>query len=343
MLNKEKELDMDIEMPIKVSIIVPVYNIMEWLPRCVNSIRRQTYRNIEIILVDDGSTDNTGALCEKFALEDKRVRVFHKENGGSSSARNLGITKATGDYLGFVDSDDYIEPEMIEHLLGAILEENVRMAQASRDEINEDGTLRENVVVPPSKMEIRNDTEIMRDLLMHKGDCSFCTRLTDRRLFEDNLFPEGELNEDFYLLTKMMPMVGPVAVLPYQDYHVFYRMGSNSRTTDENAFPSVYTDIVKNADRVKEVVEKNYPQLVSEAFRFGMFQRLEYMLHIPIGMMTRDNAFYRSVAKNIRRNKWKALKCGLLTKKNKQYLFLLGTAPKIVRKIHRAKMKVKTK
>lgn len=124
--------------PALISVIVPVYNVIEWLPRCVESIRRQTYPNLEIILVDDGSTDNSGALAEKMALEDKRVRVFHKENGGTSSARNLGISKARGDYIGFVDSDDYIEPQMYEKLLGVALAENLLMVQTSRDEIDED-------------------------------------------------------------------------------------------------------------------------------------------------------------------------------------------------------------
>ena len=91
-----------------ISVIVPVYNIEKYLERCVNSIREQTYTNLEILLVDDGSTDSSGTICDKFAEEDNRVRVFHKENGGSSSARNLGIAEAKGEYLGFVDSDDYI-------------------------------------------------------------------------------------------------------------------------------------------------------------------------------------------------------------------------------------------
>ena len=88
--------DFEMDQPIIISVIVPVYNIFEYLPRCVDSIRKQTYPYLDIILVDDGSTDRTGALAEKLALEDKRIRVFHKENGGSSSARNLGIAQAKG-------------------------------------------------------------------------------------------------------------------------------------------------------------------------------------------------------------------------------------------------------
>ena len=131
--------------PVLISVIVPIYNIVEYLPRCVNSIRKQTYRNLEIILVDDGSTDTSGAMAEKFAMEDKRIRVFHKENGGVSTARNLGIEMATGEYIGFVDSDDYIEPKMYERLLSIALTENLLMVQTSRDEIAANGNLMENV------------------------------------------------------------------------------------------------------------------------------------------------------------------------------------------------------
>ena len=95
-----------------ITVIVPVYNIEDYLPRCVHSITAQTYRHLEIILVDDGSTDGTGLLCDRLAEEDERIRVYHKENGGSSSARNLALAHANGEYVGFVDSDDYIAPDM---------------------------------------------------------------------------------------------------------------------------------------------------------------------------------------------------------------------------------------
>ncbi len=213
------------ERPALISVIVPVYNTVEYLERCVKSIRRQTWRNLEIILVDDGSTDNSGALAEKIAMEDMRVRVFHKENGGTSAARNLGISKARGDFIGFVDSDDYIEPEMYERLLAVALSEELLMVQISRDEIDEHGNLMENVCVPPEKPELWEDERFMKELLLHRGDCSFCTKLTHASLFAKERFPEGELNEDFNLLVRLLPKVGAVAVLPEQDYHVFYRYG----------------------------------------------------------------------------------------------------------------------
>jgi len=99
-----------------ISVIVPAYNILDCLERCVNSICAQTWKNLEILLVDDGSTDGTGKLCDLLAEKDDRIRVFHKPNGGSSSARNLGISMAKGKWIGFVDSDDWIEPQMYERL-----------------------------------------------------------------------------------------------------------------------------------------------------------------------------------------------------------------------------------
>lgn len=321
--------------PVFISVIVPAYNSMEYLTRCVDSIRRQSYRNLEIILVDDGSTDNTGALMEKMALEDSRIRAFHKENGGSSSARNLGISVATGEYIGFVDSDDYIEPRMYERLLLTALSQGLSMVQCSRDEIDEQGNRLPDVCIPPKEPELWTREQFMRELLLHRGDCSFCTKLVHASLLQEERFPEGELNEDFNLLIRLLRHVPQVAVLPEQDYHVFYRYGSNTRTRDKDAFPQVFTDIVRNADLVSGIVEREYPQLKPLALRFGLFQRLDYMLHIPISKMNRKNEFYLQVKDYLRRHRLDALRSEYLTKKNKQYLLLLGTAPKLVRRVHR--------
>ncbi|MDE5717951.1 MAG: glycosyltransferase, partial [Lachnospiraceae bacterium] len=104
----------------KVSVIVPVYNSINCLERCVRSLCAQTYENLEILLIDDGSTDGTDQLCERLAAEDARIIVCHKENGGASSARNVGLSMASGDYIGFVDSDDYIDSYVYEELVFAL-------------------------------------------------------------------------------------------------------------------------------------------------------------------------------------------------------------------------------
>ena len=322
-----------------ISVIIPAFNIEDLLPKCVTSVASQDYPKslLQIIVVDDGSTDKTGAVADKLSALYENVEVIHKENGGSSSARNAGLLAATGEYVGFVDSDDYISPEMYGLLMDAALRNDADMVQISRDEISENGDRLPDVVIPPEKEMVVSPKEHLRTLLMHTGDASFCTKLTKRSLFsEDMKFPEGELNEDFYLMIHMLQKVNKLIILPDQCYHVFYRTGSNSRKKkeDKDYFPSVFTDIVRNSDVALELVKRNSPDLLEVAERFGFVQRLDYLLHIPTSKMKSDNLFYREVVKNIRKNRGKILSNHYLTGKQKAYLMILSVAPGFVRKTH---------
>lgn len=326
-----------------ISVIIPVYNIKEYLPRCVHSVTAQTYSNLEILLIDDGSTDGTGQLCDELAGEDSRIRVFHKPNGGSSSARNLGLSAMEGEYVGFVDSDDYIEPDMYEKLFQGMTAAKAGIAQIGRDEIDEAGNVLPDICIPPEKPEFQESPVFFRELLMHRGDCSFCTKLIRSDLMKGRRFPEGKLNEDFWLLIQMLPKAEGVLSLPGYKYHVFYRIGSNSRKADKNDFSRVYGDCVDNADLAAELVQEHYPELAETAFRFGIFQRLEYLLHIPIPQMTRDNEQYCRIVSYLRKNWGTAMKNPYLTKKNKCYHTLFAVNPKGLRVLHRKWMMIRGK
>ena len=319
-----------------ISVIVPIYNIKEYLERCIDSILAQTYQNIEVLMVDDGSTDGTSELVDEIALKDSRIRVFHKENGGSSSARNLAMREAKGQYFSFIDSDDYIEPDMMEKLYQAIQTSGMPIAQGAREEIDEQGNILPDICIPPEKETVYASKDFMRELLLHKGDCSFCTKLTKASLFHENgfAFPEGKLNEDFHVLVKMLPFIPGIVSIPKRMYHVFYKSGSNTRVVDKNAFSRVYGDYVDNADMVLTIVEKQYPDLKNPAMRFGFYQRLDYLLHIPIGRMTKAEKQYREIVKYLRGNIGNILGNRELTKKQKLYLIVLAMMPRTVRKAH---------
>lgn len=369
-----------------ISVIVPVYNIKEYLERCVNSILAQTWENLEILLVDDGSDDGTERLVDELEEKDDRIRVFHKENGGSSSARNLGIREAKGAYLGFVDSDDYIEPFMYERLYRAMKETGMPVAQGGRREIDEQGNVLPDICVPPKEQTVYNGKEFMRELLLHKGDCSFCTKLTDASLFkgqdmsrrisggdtskersvcelycEDNRdmshcisggdtgkernncesfgigrweFPEGKLNEDFHVLVQMLPEIDGIVSVPERVYNVFYKSGSNTRTGSDMKFSRVYGDNVDNADMVGEIVGMHYPELTKTAMRFGLYQRLDYMLHIPIREMKKDNGQYCDIVRYLKKSRGEIWGNTELTKKQKVYLLLFSVMPVLIRKVH---------
>ena len=330
-----------------ITVIVPVYNTQRWLERCINSILIQTYTDFELLAVDDGSTDESLAILEQMARMDSRIRVIHKENGGSSSARNRALDEAVGEYISFIDSDDYIEPDMLGTLMGPVEQARTKMLplpniiQVGRNEIDEDSKLRPDICVPPVHRTDYTAEEFMRELLLHKGDCSFCTKLVKREMFDGIRFPEGMLNEDFWLLTNILEKAGGVVSLPGYKYHVFYRTGSNTRTTDKNSFSRVYADNVTNADKVLRLVDNKYPNLHKIAVRFGIFQRIDYMLHIPISKMKEENIGYMEVKLSLRSNLGAGLKSRYLTGKDKRRLFLLAIAPKLTRIVHAFTMKIR--
>ncbi|MCH5258507.1 MAG: glycosyltransferase family 2 protein [Lachnospiraceae bacterium] len=322
----------------KISVIVPIYNSIDCLERCVKSICAQTYTDLEILLIDDGSTDGTDKLCERLAAEDSRIRFYRKENGGASTARNMGIRLAKGEYLGFVDSDDYIEPDMYAQMMDTVLEQHVPIVQISRDEVDEEGNRLPDICVPPDSVRFCEAEEFLKDLLLHRGDCSFCTKLVKRELFENHKFPEGVLNEDFSLLVEMLQEIDGITILPGQCYHVVCRQESTTRRKTQDSFSRVFLDIVDNADKMQVLVDLNYPGLHVCAIRFNLYQRLDYLLHVPISQMRRDNRFYCSVTKYLKDHVHDTVTNPYLTVKNKIYLLLLTMAPRTVRRVHAWKM-----
>lgn len=324
----------------KISVIVPVYNSINCLERCVRSICAQTYSEIEILLIDDGSTDGTDKLCERLAAEDVRIRTYHKKNGGASSARNVGLKIADGEYVGFVDSDDYIEPYVYEEMMRAMEEGGYLAAQISRDEVNEDGKRLPDICIPPEKEWFCDSETFLRELLLHRGDCSFCTKLFPREVFARRRFPEGKLNEDFRLFLEILQEIPGVFILPKQGYHVVCRQDSTTRKKTKDSFSRVFLDIVDNADGVQELVDRKYPALHLYALRFNLYQRLDYMLHVPVSQMRADNAFYRRVKKYLRGHLKDTVTNPYLTGKNKIYLLFLTAAPKTTRRLHGMKMRL---
>lgn len=134
---REKECN---EKEIGISIIVPVYNVEKYLAICIRSLLAQSYKNIEIILVDDESTDTSGAICDKFAAQSSKIQVIHKKNGGLSSARNAGLAMAGGRYIGFVDSDDYVLPTMYEKLMDAVQKYQAQIVSCKYFSFKEEST-----------------------------------------------------------------------------------------------------------------------------------------------------------------------------------------------------------
>ena len=217
---------MNLDREPKISVIVPVYRVEPYLEKCVRSILNQTCSNLEILLVDDGSPDRCGQLCDALAETDSRIQVIHKENGGLSSARNAGLDVCTGDYISFVDSDDSLEPDFYEALLSAIQETGADLALCDYQLVYEDG--RPPVTESPFRAGVFSRDEA---LTLLAGPC--CVRyvvaynkLCPRRLFEGLRFPEGKLHEDEFLAHQLLGRCTTVAAIPRQLYCYLQRSGS---------------------------------------------------------------------------------------------------------------------
>lgn len=176
-----------------VSVIVPIYNVGKYVSKCIQSICEQTYSNIEIVLVDDGSTDNSGAICDEYKKKDTRIKVIHKKNAGVSSARNTGITKSTGDYICFVDGDDYVMPDYVEYMLGQITENKADIALTTQMFGNFDEKQVKN-----DKIEIWNGEEAVEAILCYQVPIGSYCKLFRANFLEGVCFiPEIFIGEGF--------------------------------------------------------------------------------------------------------------------------------------------------
>lgn len=206
-----------------ISVIVPVYKVEQYLNVCIGSIVNQTYRNLEIILVDDGSPDNCGLMCDIWAEKDYRIRVIHQKNGGAASARNTGLDLARGEYIGFVDSDDMIRPEMYELLWDALKNSRKKLAYGymgwKPDGISEEET--------PKFREL-DPQEAVNEILTGKVGTSVCCRLYHRSVWDGLRFPVGDINEDFPPLIPTTVAAGGTVLVLSRIY--FYRKNPGSVT-----------------------------------------------------------------------------------------------------------------
>lgn len=210
----------------KISVIIPVYNIVDYLRECVESVLHQTYQNLEIILVDDGSTDASGELCDRFARIDNRIIVVHKENGGLSDARNAGLDLATGDYISFIDGDDYIDKEMYS-CMESVLENREDFSFTACGMINFHNHAKKEIMAERFTILDKEQAyscfyKVAEDIV----GSSCCNKLYKRELFRKLRFKKGIRSEDNELLYRLLDKCHFIACVPEAFYYYRDRPGS---------------------------------------------------------------------------------------------------------------------
>lgn len=256
----------------KVSIVVPVYNVEKYISGCLDSILVQSYGNIEVIVVDDGSKDGSGAICDRYGERDHRVKVLHKKNGGLSDARNYGLRECTGEYIAFIDSDDYVSEFYIENLLNAAQKHDadistckLRLTDVEMKDCTELAQRRSVQVLMTESG--RKCQEVFLHSIINVMECkeswedslirsNVCDKLFKRSLYRGVLFPIGKKAEDLWVIYGLLGRANMVVVTDAQDYYYYQRPGSimhsveaEITTTEIEAYISFYEEEDDEAHR----------------------------------------------------------------------------------------------
>lgn len=238
-----------------VSVIIPVYNVQDYLARCVDAVLAQTYTDLEIILVDDGSLDVSGDMCDDYAAQDSRIRVIHKSNGGLSDARNAGLDVMRGDYVTFIDADDYVHPSFVEVLVDTIKKTKSQIAVCTWQELN-DGCSPRKVKTHNARCKIYDQEEAINSVFyQRKLNHSACSRLFERRLFDSLRFPEGALYEDLAVIYPLLVQVDRVALVYAPMYYYMHREGSIITTMSLRR-----THVLDHLEKLEQQVMDEAPQ-----------------------------------------------------------------------------------
>ncbi len=266
-----------------ISVIVPIYNVEDYLDKCINSILNQTYKNLEIILVDDGSPDNCPKMCDEYAKKDNRIKVIHKKNGGLSDARNKGIEIANGEYITFVDSDDYLSNDCIELLYINIVKYDSDISIGGHQVVYDNG----KIINKYSNTEyVSTPKEVLDKILYSDGiDLSAWAKLYKRNLFNNIKYPVGRIYEDAATTYKLVDISDKISIISKPIYYYIIRNDSISN----NSFTEKKMDLIVSTKEMTDYVRQKYPELSRGCDRRLMYSYLSTLTQLAKSKQVDNN------------------------------------------------------
>lgn len=271
----------------KISIIVPVYNVENYLAKCLDSLVNQSHKNIEVLVVDDGSKDKSAEIIRSYAQKyPEKIKAFTKQNGGLSDARNYGIDQATGDYIGFVDSDDYVTETMFEEMLFLAEKHQTKMVICNIQKVNENNQITQKLTQIPNMQEKIN----LEDHFSVFSDLSYfaCNKLFKKELFEQRRFKKGAHFEDIQLIPQLLLECETIAQTQSFHYQYLERTDSITKTHTEKGL-----DILKAVQDVEKIFsESRYSHKKKELKNFQIFEGV-YSFMAYLAFVKNEEIFYR--------------------------------------------------
>lgn len=276
-----------VKVPSKVSVIVPVYNVERYLAKCLDSLVNQSLQNIEIVIVNDGSSDGSASIIKQYSEKyPDKVKAFTKENGGLSDARNFGIDKATGDHFGFVDSDDHVSETMFEEMLGLAVKHDAEMVICNIQKVDEEGNVTQKLTQIPNmteKIDLETNFSVFSDLSYFA-----CNKLFRKELFAYKRFKKGVHFEDIQLIPQLLLECKTLAQTQNFHYQYLERSDSISKTHNEKGL-----DILKAVEDVEEFFKTSKYSLKTKELKG--FQVLEgiYTFLAYLAFVKNETQFYK--------------------------------------------------
>lgn len=295
----------------EISIIVPVYKVEKYLDKCIESILNQTFKDFELILVDDGSPDRCGEMCDEYAKKDSRIVSVHKENGGLSDARNYGIDISNGKYIGFVDSDDYIEADMYETLYNNIIENDADVSVCGMYQCYQNNFYRE---CKTDEFFVVGGKEALKMALEGiKFSVPACNKIYKKEIITKNKYPVGKLSEDAFVTPKLLAQVNKVVVTTEPKYYYVHR--ENSITCSE--FKMKDFDVVDAYKMNLDFVMQNYPELEPQAMFRYLWAHMYVLDKIILSKNLNGTNEYKNVVNFLKKNAWKIITNPCFTRNRK--------------------------
>ena len=303
-----------------ITVVVPIYKVEAYLDECVQSILNQTYCNLEIILVDDGSPDRCGKMCDEYDEKDVRVKVIHQKNKGLSGARNSAVDIATGEYITFVDSDDYLKEDMIEVLYNEILQYDAEMVAVAFEIFFEDGTRSTN---PHSGEVFMYTKEEALDCFLFNDYLTpcVCGKLYKRSLWKEIRCPEGKLFEDQFTTYKLIDQCKKVVYDTTPRYYYRKRMGSIGHSSFSKRTYDLYDAIHEEYDYISQKYPKECPNIVVARITWEIV-----FVNMMIRSDVNDTKTVTEIQRFARKNIGKVLKCNYIDGVRKMQIVLFSYA-----------------
>lgn len=307
-----------------ISVIIPVYNTEKYLSKCVDSFINQTYKNLEIILVDDGSTDSSPLICDKYKQRDNRIVVIHKENGGSSHARNVGIDISSGSLITFFDSDDFVDEDYVQYLYDLKKNANAELSVCAYNITDEEGNIL--FTVNSKKDELLTKERFFKKMLNEEGiTVSPCFKLYNRSLFDTIRFPLDKLYEDNGTTYKVVDKIEEYIAFgnKAKGYYVI-RSNSNMRSS----FSLKKLDMIELTDEMCDYLDVHYPNLKNFILRRRLYARFNVLRQMDYNNLSTKNIM-NSIVDYILTNKWFLLSNNSVPKRDKIACLILMISRKM--------------